>query len=292
MLRKRLIAAALFITPMVTLIWLDVNQNFDFPGFWLLPTALVLSVLIGGELMAMLAKPTPGAIAWVAYGGIVLCHLAISLPAIIGPGMRFSMWELQALMLFLTLAAAFGHEMWNYSAERPAITRIALTMLTVLYAGWLMSFLAATRLELSNAKGAMAIFSILFVIKMSDAGAYFAGKNLGRRKLAPVLSPGKTVEGLIGGMLAAIFAAFLILTLVAPRLLGTSPPPWWAVFGYGVSLLTSGVLGDLAESLIKRNMDCKDSSGWLPGLGGIMDTADSVVLSAPVAYVWWMSGLL
>ena len=126
---------------------------------------------------------------------------------------------------------------------------------------------------------------------MSDAGAYFVGKRLGRRKMAPGLSPGKTVEGLVGGVVSAIATAGLFF-LLAERLGGIVVQSWVAVFGYGLTLSLVGVFGDLCESLFKRDMNTKDSSGWLPGLGGIMDTADSILFTAPVAFLWWTTGLL
>ena len=127
---------------------------------------------------------------------------------------------------------------------------------------------------------------------MSDAGAYFAGKQLGKHKLAPVLSPGKTVEGLVGGIVAAIVASAIVFALIMPSVVVGYKPNWLAVLGYALMISILGVVGDLSESLIKRDMRCKDSSGWLPGLGGIMDIADSVILAGPVAYLWWQTGWL
>jgi len=294
MLRKRLISAALFITPIGVLGWLDVNRNFGFPGFWILPTALMLSLLIVGELTAMLRERTVGAIGWVVYFGTVLCHIAIVVPDMfdLPTDCPVNRWGWSGIALFTTLSAAFLHELCVYQENRQSTTRIALTVFVVLYSGWLMTFLSATRLILPNDRGAMAIFSVLFVIKLSDTGAYFVGKIFGRHKLAPLLSPGKTVEGLVGGIAAAMVAAFIVFWVFTPVLLGTPKAEWWVVFAYAVSLMTAGVVGDLCESLIKRDMCCKNSSGWLSGLGGVMDTADSVVIAAPIAFLWWTTDLL
>lgn len=295
MLGKRLIASFAMITPMLLLLWLDTQRNGGVPGIWSVPVIVLASIVIAGELMAMTGASTPRAIPWVAYLGTFLCHLAVASPEILqatGNAPVLDRWLMVSATLALTLGAAFANEFTRFDGSRPSTLHIAMTMFVVTYSGWLLSFLTATRLQLENYKGVVALFSILFIIKMSDAGAYFAGKNLGKNKLAPILSPGKTIEGLFGGILAALFAGWFVFAVVQRQLLPTASVNWLAVFGYSLSICLVGVAGDLCESLIKRDMGCKDSSGWLPGLGGIMDTADSVLLAAPVAYLWWASGLL
>jgi len=295
MLRKRLIASFFMITPVLIFLWLDTYKTGGIPGIWSVPVVTLAGIVIAGELMTMLREKTPGAIPWVTYLGVILCHLSVIVPAwLAADGHTDLRWMVFALTL--TVMAAFGNELICFKEGRPSTTHIAISLLVVLYAGWFLSFVSAVRLDCAfNERGVIALFSLMFIIKMSDAGAYFAGKNLGKNKLAPVLSPGKTIEGLIGGIIAAIFAAWIVFAFCYP----TQPilskpfrPSWLAVIGYAISICLVGVAGDLAESLIKRDMSVKDSSGWLPGLGGIMDTADSVLLAAPVAYLWWTSGLL
>lgn len=296
MLRKRLIASVTMIIPVLGIFWLDTAWNFGRPGAWTAPVVLFFSLMITGELIAMTRERTAGAIPWVCYVGAVLCHLAVSLPLFSDPiaigGKTIGSWEWSAFGLFLVVAMSFIHELLNFHEERQSTHRIAVTILVVLYSTWLLSFLTAMRISLGNYVGAIAMFSVLFIIKMSDAGAYFAGKRLGRNKLAPVLSPGKTVEGLVGGIIAAIAASAIVFALIMPNVVTDYAPNWAAVFGYALMISILGVVGDLSESLIKRDMRCKDSSGWLPGLGGIMDIADSVILAGPVAYLWWQTGWL
>ncbi len=151
----------------------------------------------------------------------------------------------------------------------------------------------ATRLSLENHWGAVAVFSAVSIIKVSDTAAYFVGKQIGRTKLAPRLSPGKTVEGFVGGLVAALLAGWLMFHSILPFIIPDAPQiPLWASGGYAVSLAALGVFGDLCESLLKRDMERKDSSGWLPGLGGVMDVLDSVLLAAPVTFLWWTTGWL
>ena len=292
MLRKRLIASFLLICPVLAIFWLDTRWNLGWPGLWSAPVVLLFSFVIAGELATMIRERTAGAIPWVTHLGAILCHLAMILPALPGLTSAKSMpsrWEWSAIALVVTLIAAFLHELRLYGETRAPVPRVGLTMFCVLYSGWLLSFLVAMRIEQGNERGALALFSVLFIIKMSDAGAYFVGKRWGKMPLAPVLSPGKTVEGLFGGIVAGVLAAGVLFAVA--RQAGI-PTNWLAACGYAISITIVGVFGDLCESMIKREMGCKDSSGWLPGLGGIMDTADSVLLAAPIAYLWWRWGAI
>lgn len=118
----------------------------------------------------------------------------------------------------------------------------------------------------------------ILVVVVTDIGAYASGLAFGRHKLAPAISPGKTWEGFIGSVLAAIVAG----VLVALFMLGQ---PWWVGVIMGVLLALVGTMGDLTESLLKRDLGVKDISTWLPGHGGFLDRLDSILPSAAVAYV-------
>jgi phosphatidate cytidylyltransferase len=134
-------------------------------------------------------------------------------------------------------------------------------------------------------------FWVLFVIVVAfteDTGAYYAGRMLGRHKLCPSLSPGKTVEGAIGGLAAAVAAAFVCRALFMPWLDAST----CAVLGVLVGV--AGPLGDLFESLIKRASGVKDSGALLPGHGGLLDRIDSLIFSAPLVYyyqLFWLGCL-
>ncbi len=295
MLRTRLIAAAAIILPVLAIFWLDVNANFGFPGIWLLLLTVILGLLITAELRGLLREHTPGVAGWVVFSGTTLTIVSVAIPEAFSlpPDCPVGRWGWSSLALGTTLALAFLAEMWSFDKDRQSSIRISLAVLVVMYSGWLLSFLMATRLFLENQWGAVAVFSAVLIIKMSDTGAYFAGKQFGRTKLVPRLSPGKTVEGFVGGLVAALFAGWLMFDQILPIAIPDAPRiPWWASGGYAVSLAVLGVFGDLCESLLKRDMERKDSSGWLPGLGGVMDVFDSVLLAAPVTFMWWTTGWL
>lgn len=160
------------------------------------------------------------------------------------------------------------------------LTGIGVTILGVLYVAFLGGFLVATRVGFENVPGLSTDLLLYFFIVMfgSDSGAYFAGRAFGKHKLAPKISPGKTVEGLIGGILAAAgFAA--LCTLVFFQEL-----PYQFSIPLAVVMAVVGVLGDLAESAMKRGSKAKDAATTLPGHGGLLDRLDSLLFNAPILY--------
>ncbi len=138
--------------------------------------------------------------------------------------------------------------------------------------------------------GVLMLLATITVVKFGDIGAYTVGRLIGRHKLAPHLSPGKTIEGAIGGLAASAFGAWLVLAWIWPRAVGFKPihvdVDEWLSFGILVGL--AGMMGDLAESLLKRDAAMKDSSRWLPGFGGVLDIVDSLLFAAPVAYFFFV----
>jgi len=136
------------------------------------------------------------------------------------------------------------------------------------------AFLLALRLQ---EHGLLPLLYLIAVAKMVDNGALFVGTLWGRHKLAPEISPAKTVEGVCGGLFTGIASAVLLGPLcVGGRFL------FFMIFGLTIGLLS--ILGDLAESLLKRRAGVKDSASLFPGIGGVLDLMDSILLSAPVGY--------
>ncbi|MGQ0793298.1 MAG: phosphatidate cytidylyltransferase [Deltaproteobacteria bacterium] len=170
-----------------------------------------------------------------------------------------------------------------------AVAEPAAALLGVVYIGLFLSHAVLIRnigaaQAQSDALGGMrdaGFFYIVFAVActfLNDAGAYFAGKWKGRRKLIPAISPGKTLEGAVGGLAASA------LTGAVVNLIFASPLPYaWALF-LGVAVGGVAVVGDLIESLIKRSVGAKDSGALLPGHGGALDRFDSLILVFPVFY--------
>lgn len=160
------------------------------------------------------------------------------------------------------------------------LTGIGATLLGVFYVAFLGGFLVATRIGFETpANLSTHLLSYFFlVIFGSDAGAYFAGRAFGKHKLAPSISPGKTVEGLVGGMIAAAGFAALATWWFFPEL-----PYQWSI-PFAMALAVVGVLGDLCESAMKRGSNTKDAASILPGHGGLLDRLDSLLFGAPILY--------
>jgi len=156
-------------------------------------------------------------------------------------------------------------------------------LFATIYLGVLPGFLLAIRHDHS----AWVVLGILLATKASDIGAYFTGRTLGRHKLIPWLSPGKTWEGLIGGVVAGALVGAALAAFSRSLGLGEDfSALWGAVCGMTFALV--GQFGDLSESLLKRSAGAKDSGRLLPGMGGMLDVLDSPLFVAPVAY--WMVG--
>ena len=164
---------------------------------------------------------------------------------------------------------------------------VAVSVLTVLYIPLLASFLVLP-LTFNGHPVAHAVM-LIFLPAISDTGGLFAGAWLGKHKLSPRISPKKSVEGFWGGYLFGLGTSLLFWHLARVfdgGMLGEIHYPLVHALVLPFILVTAGVLGDLAESLIKRSVDIKDSSGRFPGMGGILDILDSLLFAAPVAYVY------
>ena len=178
-----------------------------------------------------------------------------------------------AVMAVFAVQAAF-HRTTN------AIANIAATLLGVGYLGGLGLFIVLTRMHYGTA----GLLAYLLVVKFTDIGAWAAGTRFGRHKMIPWLSPGKSWEGLAGGVAAAIIVSLLFA--LGDWALGCDfRMSWSAAILFGLILAPAGQCGDLAESLLKRDGGAKDSGSTIPGFGGLLDVLDSPLGAAPVGYL-------
>ncbi len=155
----------------------------------------------------------------------------------------------------------------------------AVAVLATTYVGMLGGSLI--RLHNDFPEGYKLVFFLLLVVWIGDSGAYYVGKQFGKHKLSPRISPKKTIEGLIGGMTASVIAAIVTHYTFFPKF-----PLLHAIIA-GVLLSFAGVIGDLAESMWKRSAAVKDSGTLLPGHGGFLDRFDSILFTAPILYCYW-----
>jgi len=290
MLKTRLWMGSLLIVLVIGVLLFD-------PGPWY-PFLLLLTIFLavaGSMELHQLIGSAQGLSVWLG-GGAVLLVLLANWPAHLWPRwFGDEPWLLVLAAFTAIVLLGFLVEMALFRPVAPvaetaatssggAVIRLALLVWMTAYLGLLPSFLMQLRwLDAAaaprDARAALAL--AIFIPKCCDIGAYFTGRLLGRHPMSPVLSPKKTWEGLIGGLLLSAMAAVAInrpLSVVRGGYLGA------AAFGLVVGGV--GALGDLAESLIKRDCRRKDASQVVPGFGGVLDVVDAILFAAPVAYCW------
>ena len=324
MLHKRLAASAVILTFLGILLHFDFhNPLMGVGGLLLLPLLLVIALLATAELGEMFIKGGLDLRLKHVLFSVALVHMLTFIPSLMD---AFSAGGYPAdcpvgrvgwigIGSVLAMCWLFLIEMRQFKEPGGAVQRLANGMLVVSYTGTAMSFLTVLRtLQIGepgyeSAWGMCAIISVIVITKCGDSGAYFTGKSIGKHKMSPILSPKKTIEGAIGafvcGMAAAvIFGKWLvpsILSLVqtseltgaleagASAEISSQSGAVWAWAMYGLVITAAGMVGDLAESLIKRDTQVKDSSTWVPGLGGVLDIMDSITFSLVPAYLFWVS---
>jgi phosphatidate cytidylyltransferase len=186
------------------------------------------------------------------------------------------LWPMVALVSLTALLLRVG----ELTATVPAA---ALTLMGATYLGALGGTIAGLRMLEPQVLAPWRLVMLLAIVMMSDTAAFFVGSALGRRPLAPAISPGKTMEGAAGGLVGGVAGALAVWAVGLPGV-----PAWHAgLLGFVVAIL--GVLGDLLESLLKRWAGVKDSGRLFPGHGGMLDRLDSLLFGAPILYYYFSS---
>lgn len=259
------------------------------------PLALVMVYLGGLPLAAFLAAVSVGC-AWELFriaraGGLdPLDPLGIPLAGAIPLaaysatiGLYRPTLGLAAMALLVILSAVI----WVRGTHGHPLGAAAVTVIGVLYTGGLLSFGYALReypYAIGNRAGTVLVAFPLVLTWASDIGAYFVGRAIGGRKLIPAVSPGKTVSGALGGLVTTIVVSSLYVRFaLGPLASLTMTVPAALLFGAIISV--SAQIGDLVESLLKREANVKDSSRLIPGHGGLLDRLDSLLFVLPVAYL-------
>lgn len=242
---------------------------------------VLLALTVGGlyEFFYMIKKK---GIPIYSYMGIVIGLLIpLSIFFRFEPTKR---WEL--LFIVLALLSVFVLQLGRNNNQN-AIVGIATTLFGVLYVSWFLSFSVKIRFMLPEWEGVRLLGFILVVTKISDIGALLLGSRFGKHPLMPVVSPNKTLEGTVGGCLFSLLAAVALQSWLPAQI----QFHWWQIAILGVLIGGLGQLGDLSESLIKRDCDVKDSGKMLPAMGGVLDSIDSVLFTLP-AFYFYISNLI
>jgi len=247
------------------------------PGLVILALAVGLLVLASREFSRLLeAKGALVPARWLWLGAVVGCLLVYWSPdyGAIQPQLAWAAtWG-----ILIVLVALRRHSLGGRAEG--ALLVAAATGLVLIYLGLLPGFYLAIR----RWHSAWVLAAVVLVTKSCDIGAYFTGRVIGRTQLVPWISPGKTREGLLGGMLAAgLVAVGAVLLGRAVDEPAAATPLGYAAFA-GILLGLVGQGGDLMMSLFKRDADVKDTGVGIPGFGGILDVVDSLLLAGPVAY--------
>lgn len=304
MLGRRLASAAVLITSMILLLWGDFTlgepNSWGRPGVLLAILCIIISTAAADEFHR-LWKGTNCHPSWLLMLGAGVMVAMSNIPVLwvnypadcpIGKlGWTLSGIAAATLIAFVWEMLIFDPESASQESRRGEVAgRIAKSALAFVYIAMLFGFVLSHRqIQDSNKLGVLAIVLVITTVKLSDSAAYFVGKSMGSRKIAPKLSPNKTVEGAVGAIFGGIAGAAIVVFLVSQFIIGVEvPKPWWWFLVYGVAVTLAGMVGDLAESLLKRDAQIKDSSSWLPGLGGVLDVIDSLVFAAPVSFVIWL----
>jgi len=278
MLKKRVITGLCGIPLLIAIVW------FDKPLPWFTILVAIWGLLAVFEFYKMVAtSKTPP----LTYFGLIWTLLFIlsrnsDVLAILEPHLNLNL--LTPLLLTSVVILSLIWLLLRPQKEG-AFAGWAWTMAGILYMGWLLSYLVALR---GQPDGRNWVFLALFATFASDTAAFFIGRALGKHHLAPSISPGKTWEGTIAGVFGAIIVSLLFI-LPTPLSLHLN---WGQAILLGLLVSIFGQLGDLVESLFKRNMGAKESGKTIPGHGGFLDRIDSVVFAGIVVYYYVIWAIL
>ncbi|MEN8143394.1 MAG: phosphatidate cytidylyltransferase [Gemmatimonadota bacterium] len=270
-LGQRLTVAAVGIPVVAAVTWIG--------GAWFAAGLAVLAAIATSELMSMLRQ----------RGSQVPARLAVlaaaSFPLLVYVSGLGRLW----LPILITLFLVTAYTSLTVRPEDGPFTSAALTLTGVLGVGGLLSFGVALRaMGTGRVEGTFLFLLPVVLTWVTDSAAYFGGRAFGRRQLAPIISPNKTREGGLAGLLAGGVGAVIYVWLFLPDLyldLGIG-----GLAAFGVAIAAAATVGDLAESALKRECGVKDSSALLPGHGGLLDRMDSLLWTIPTAFVLlWMA---
>jgi phosphatidate cytidylyltransferase len=220
---------------------------------------------------------------WGIFGGaLLLAGTFLNLTGQIGTSgspARVNDFETSFLILFVLGLCV---RQFVSRSNTAGIVAISTTLFGLMYVPWLLNFIQKINF-FPNVQGHYYLLYFLLITKLSDTGAYATGSLIGRHKMIPRISPGKTWEGFVGALVFSTVASLLFVHFFGARMAGMN---WKHAMVLGIVLAIGAVIGDLIESLFKREAGVKDSGKFFPGIGGILDLLDSLLFNAPIMYVY------
>lgn len=273
-LASRVLVAVVAAPILLALIYWDRHEPF-----WAL--IFIASLLAMGEFFAMTMREANDRRASLIIGGVATAGLYWLHPAALGMSERTAGLATAGTSIALVVAVLgiFLYFLFRFGDMATAGARMGFGVSGIVYAGFMTVFVAMAKRDLTS--GPDVVVLMFLIAWVGDTGAYFAGRFLGKSKLYPAVSPGKTWAGSVGGLAGAVAAAAAMKVFRLDGVLG-----WADVVLLAVPAAILGQLGDLAESLLKRSVGVKDSGNLLPGHGGILDRIDAVLFIAPYTYLY------
>ena len=259
----RVLSGAVLLVVAVAVVWFAPSVLF----FIIAEVLLVMACREYAGLARASGLRLPVALSTAAAAVVCACFTRLALP-------RGWAIQLDVAILAAFFAIALS-AMRSWSGGRDALASAAAAVLPLVYLGIPLGTMVALR-ELTGPQG---LFLMMLTVFVSDSAQYYSGRAFGKHHLAPAISPKKTVEGAIGGL---VFGA-LAFTIVGAWWLPSVPVMTRATLG--LALVVAGIAGDLFESMLKRSAGVKDSSALIPGHGGILDRIDALLFAAPVYYI-------
>jgi phosphatidate cytidylyltransferase len=288
MLAWRLSLAPILIAVLIALFAADAWCGDAAPILWILASLLTLRST--WELVQLLRVRFEPHFPLVATAGLAVVSanwiVPLTAPAAAGAPVAGRLGPVM-LVFALAVMVLFVNGLARYRAPGKSVETLGAELLTLTYVAVFVSLTVQLRWTGPVPFGYLPLASLVVATKCGDTCAYFAGRAFGKTKLSPLISPGKTTAGAVGAFLGAAAGAWAWLYWGTKYFTNAQPGPWYWLALYGLVLGVVGLVGDLAESLLKRDLGAKDSAPLLPGFGGMLDLLDSVIFTGPMAYLLW-----
>ena len=276
---RRLATSIILWTVILTALFSDnrVISNYFF--------VLVMMILAGMGLQEFYGLASKKGYAcfncWGIFGGVCLMAFTfvyLNQTKVLAPG-KINDFESGILILFVLGLCV---RQFISSSNTQGIQAISTTLFGLMYVPWLLNFVQKINF-FPQVDGRYYVVYFILVTKFSDTGAYVVGSLFGRHKMIPRISPGKTWEGFAGAIVTSTAASLLYFHYLSSHLAGMN---YFHATLLGILLSITAVVGDLIESIFKREAGVKDSGQWFPGMGGILDILDSILFNAPLMYLY------